>query len=65
MAEAKDNLLLAKLFHADQANRRQDPEDVYKVDNMVMLLMTNQQKEYATTGSGRSAKLFLQHDGLY
>ena len=65
VAEAKDNLMLAKLFQADQANRRRGPEDVYKVDDMVMLSTVNQQKEYASTGSGRSAKLFPRHDGLY
>ena len=51
MAEAKDNLMLAKLFQADQANRRQGPEDVYKVDDMVMLSTTNRWKEYTSTGS--------------
>ena len=65
VAEAKDNLMLAKLFQADQANRKRGPEDVYKVDDMVMLSMANRRKEYAATGSGRSAKLFPRHDGPY
>ena len=65
VAEAKDNLLLAKLFQADQANRKRGPEDVYKVGDMVMLSTANRRKEYAATGSGRSAKLFPQHDGPY
>ena len=65
VAEAKDNLMLAKLFQADQANRRRGPEDAYKVDDMVMLSTTNRRKEYASTGSGRSAKLFPRHDGPY
>jgi hypothetical protein len=58
MAEAKDNLLLTKIFQVDQANRRCAPEDIYKVDNLVMLFMANRRKEYASTGSGCSTKLF-------
>jgi hypothetical protein len=65
VAEAKDNLMLAKLFQADQANRRRGPEDVYGIGDMVMLSTSNRRKEYATTGSGRSAKLFPRHDGPY
>jgi hypothetical protein len=65
VAEAKDNLMLAKLFQADQANKRRGPEDVYEIGDMVMLSTSNRRKEYATTGSGRSAKLFPRHDGPY
>lgn len=65
VAEAKDNLMLAKLFQADHANRRRAPEDVYKVNDLVMLSTANRRKEYASTGSGRSAKLFPRHDGPY
>jgi hypothetical protein len=65
VAEAKDNLLLAKIFQADQVNRRCAPEDVYKVDDLVMLSTANRRKEYVSTGSGRSAKLFPRRDGPY
>ena len=65
VAEAKVNLLLAKIFQADQANRRRGPEDEYQVNEMVMLSTANRRKEYASTGSGRSAKLFPRHDGPY
>ena len=65
VAEAKDNLLLTKIFQADQANRKRGLEDTYKVDEMVMLSTANRRKEYATPGSGRSAKLFPRHDGPY
>ena len=41
MAEAKDNLMLAKIFQADQANRKRSPDDVYQVNDMVMLSMAN------------------------
>ena len=65
MAKAKDNLMLAKVFQADQANRRHVPEDAYKVDDLVMLSTANRRKEYVSTGSGRSTKLFPQWDGPY
>ena len=65
VAEAKDNLMLTKVFQADQANRRRAPEDAYKVDDLVMLSTANRRKEYASTGSGRSAKLFPRRDGPY
>jgi hypothetical protein len=65
VAEAKDNLMLAKVFQADQANRRRGAEDIYKVNDLVMLSTANRRKEYASTGSGRSAKLFPRQDGPY
>ena len=65
MAEAKDNLMLAKISQADQANRKRGLEDAYKVDEMVMLPTTNRRKDYASLGSGHSAKLFPRYDGPY
>jgi len=65
VAEAWDNLMLAKVFQADQANRRCALEDAYKVDELVMLSTANRRKEYASTGSGWSAKLFPRRDGPY
>ena len=65
VAEAKDNLMIAKIFQADQANRKRGPEDSYSVDDMVMLSTANRRKDYAAPGSGRSAKLFSRHDGPY
>ena len=49
MAEAKDNLMLAKVFQADQANRKHGAEDAYKVNDLVMLSTANRRKEYAST----------------
>ena len=42
VVEAKDNLMLTKVFQADQANRKQGPEDAYAVNNFVMLSTANQ-----------------------
>jgi hypothetical protein len=65
VAEAKDNLMLAKIFQADQANRKRRPEDVYQVDDLVLLSTANRRRNYAMAGSGRSAKLFPRRDGPY
>ena len=65
VAEAKDNLMLAKVFQADQGNRKRGAEDAYKVNDLVMLSTANRRKEYASTGDGRSAKLFPRQDGPY
>jgi hypothetical protein len=65
VAEAKDNLMLAKVFQADHANRRRGSEDAYKTDDLVMLSTANRRKDYASTGSGRKAKLFPRQDGPY
>ena len=65
VAEAKDNLMLAKVFQADHANRVRAQEDIYKVGDLVMLSTANRWKEYASTGDGRSAKLFPRRDGPY
>ena len=65
VAEAKDNLMLAKIFQADQANRTCKPEDVYCQGDLVMLSTANRRKDYASTGSGRSAKLFPRNNGPY
>jgi len=52
VAEAKDNLLLAKLFQADHSNRRRSPEDVYNVNDMVMLSTANRRREERITELG-------------
>ena len=65
VAEAKDNLMLAKVFQADHANRKCGPEDAYKEGDLVLLSTANRRRDYASVGSGRSAKLFPRRDGPY
>ena len=57
--------MLAKVFQADQANKRRGPEESYKVNDLVLLSTANRRKEYAAAGSGRIAKLFPRRDGPY
>ena len=49
----------------DHANRKRAPEDAYQVNDLVLLSTANRRKEYASIGSGHSAKLFPRHDGPY
>ena len=56
VAEAKDNLMLAKVLQVDQVNRRWGLEDVYNVNNLVMLSTANRRKEGVAPRSGRSTK---------
>ena len=63
--EAKDNLMLAKVFQADQANRYRGQEDTFKVGEKVMLSTSNRRKEYAPPGSGQVTKFLPRHDGPY
>ena len=65
IAEAKDNLMLAKIFQADNSNRKQRPEDVYKENDLVMLSTANRRKDYMVPGSRHSTKLFPRRDGPY
>ena len=65
VVEAKDNLMLTKVFQADHAHRRHGSEDEYKTDDLVMLSTANRRKDYVSKGSGQSAKLFLQQDWPY
>ena len=58
VAEAKDNLMLTKIFQTDQANRKRRLEDIYCQGDLVMLSTANQRKEYTSTRSRQSAKLF-------
>ena len=42
IAKARDNLILVKVFQADQANRKWGPEDTYAVGELVLLSTSNQ-----------------------
>jgi hypothetical protein len=56
-----------KIQHADtdHANRKQGPEDVYRVNDLVMLSTANRRRDYTVAKSGQSAKLFPRRDGPY
>lgn len=63
VVEAKDNLMLAKVFQVDQANKRQGPEEIYKVNDLVLQLTASWRKEYMAAGSGHITKLLPEGMG--
>jgi hypothetical protein len=65
VAQARDNLLLAKVsqaFHASVAGRA---EDIFVVGDKVMLSTFHRRKEYKKKGDLRAAKFFPRQDGPY
>lgn len=57
VADACDNLLLAKILQASYANEKRGPEMEYKVGNQVMLLTLNRRRESKQKGDGRLQNL--------
>ncbi len=62
VADAKDNLLLAKITQSVQANKHCVPDFLYKVGDWVLLNTVNRRKEYKNTDDARTAKLLLRYD---
>ena len=65
VADAKDNLMVAKISQAYQANksRRDDPE--YKVGDLVMLSTLNRRRDYKSSDNKRVAKFMPRFDGPF
>ena len=62
---ARDNLMLAKVFQAHNANENRGPEVEYKINDLVMLSTTNRRQMYKKKGEKRAAKFFPRWDGPY
>ncbi|KAF8810696.1 hypothetical protein BYT27DRAFT_7018120, partial [Phlegmacium glaucopus] len=56
VADAQDNLLLAKISQAKCANEQRGPEIRYNVGDMVMLSTANRHMDFKQHGDGRVAK---------
>lgn len=65
VAEARDNLLQAKIAQASYTKASRNPDPHYKVDDFVMLSTTNRRHEYKRRGDKRTAKFFPRWDGPY
>ena len=63
--EAQDNLHLAKVNQAHQANTSRSPEHRYAVGDRVWLSTFHRRHEYMQRGSHRVAKFMVQYDGPY
>jgi hypothetical protein len=64
-AEAKDNLLAAKVSQIEFANRHRGDEIVYAVGEKVMLSTEHRRREYLQKDSKRVAKFMPRFDGPF
>ena len=65
VADACDNLLLAKISQASYANEKRGPEIEYKVGDRVMLSTMHHQQEFKQLGDSKVAKFMPCYDGPY
>ena len=65
VGDAKDNLLLAKISQAYQANALRSPELDLKVDELVMLSTLHRRREMKNKNEKRVAKFMPRFDGPY
>jgi len=65
VAESKDNLMLAKISQAYQANKTRPDAPDYKEGDLVMLSTMNRRREYKNANEKRVAKFMPRYDGPY
>ena len=65
IAEAKDNLLLAKNFQAHHANIHRSPEPPFQIGDKVMLSTLHRRQEFKKNSEKQVATFFPRYDGPY
>jgi hypothetical protein len=65
VADARDNLILAKLSQSHFANPKRDDGPSYEVGEKVMLSTLHRRKEFKSKGKKRVAKFMPRYDGPY
>jgi hypothetical protein len=65
VAEARDNLTLAKIGQVNAANQHHGKEEVFEVGDRVMLSTLHRRQEYKSKHAKRVAKFFPCFDGPY
>ena len=65
VAEAKDNLLQAKVFQAHYANLNRSSDIPFEVGNKVMLSTLHCRQQFKSEGKKWAAKFFPCYDGPY
>jgi hypothetical protein len=65
VADARDNLLLAKISQSHFTNPRRKDDTTFKVGDKVMLSTLHRQKQYKSKGQNRCAKFMPRYDGSY
>lgn len=65
VAEARDNLVLAKVSQRIQADKHRGPEHRYQVGDFVMLNTFHRRRNFMQAGDGRVAKFMPRWDGKF
>ena len=65
VAEAKDNLLLAKIFQAHHDNIHRSLEPPFQIGDKVMLSILHCHQEFKKKGEKQAAKFFPHYDSPY
>ena len=65
IADARDNLMLAKITQAFHSNSARGSSVSYKIGNKVMLSTLNRRKDYKSNDVIRVAKFMPRYDGPY
>jgi RNase H-like domain found in reverse transcriptase/Integrase zinc binding domain/Reverse transcriptase (RNA-dependent DNA polymerase) len=65
VADARDNLMLAKISQAHFANPNRAPDFPFKTGQKIMLNTLNRRRDYKTKGQKRAAKFMPRYDGPY
>ena len=65
VADARDNLMLAKITQSFHSNSSRADATPYKIGDKVMLSTLNRRKEYKSQGEVRVAKFMPRFDGPY
>jgi hypothetical protein len=65
VADARDNLTIAKISQAFQANKKRADNIEYKIGDKVMLSTLNRRKQYKSSDERRVAKFMPRFDGPF
>ena len=65
VAQARDNLMLAKITQSHHASANRAPNPAFKINNLVMLSTANRRHKYKKKGEKRTTKFFPWWDGPY
>ena len=65
VADARDNLMLAKISQSHFANSNRRPDFPFQIGQKVMLNTLNRRRDYKTKSQNRVAKFMPRYDGPY
>lgn len=65
VADTRDNLLLVKIMQAHHTTATHTSKLTYKVNDLIMLSITNHHHKYKKKGEKQSAKFLPRYNGPY